>query len=234
MACVITAYSQGTDAPKTTNPPANPCPQVELRAPQEQIVKDGEQVGFAVVLAGGTPVSTPMIVWSTSAGSIASGQGTRNVRVDTNGAGQDRQLRVDVWVGGYPPECSVQGSTTLRVAPPASKVSEFGEIALEQENEMLKEFATALMSSNDNAYVFGYAGRNNVRGYTNATLKRIKTQLIADGIPYERIAFIDGGFREKPSIELWVVPVGADAPRATPTVNAKEIVFPKAPPAKKP
>jgi hypothetical protein len=65
-------------------------------------------------------------------------------------------------------------------------------------------------------------------------LKRIKAQLLASGLQYERLAFIDGGFREEPAIELWIVPVGSDAPRAKPTVNAREIVYPKTTPAKKP
>jgi hypothetical protein len=228
------ALAQGTPTKNDAAPPPNPCPQLEFRAPQQRIVKDGENISFSIVLTGGDPAITPAIVWSTSAGTIQSGQGTRNVRIDTTGSGNDRQIRTDVWIGGYSPECSLQGSSTLQIAGPATKFVEFGEVSADDENGNLRSFAGLVMESSDNAYVFGYAGRNSARGFTNLTLKRIKAQLIANGIPYERLALIDGGFREHPSIELWIVPVGADAPKAKPTVNAKDIVFPKTAPVKKP
>lgn len=223
------------EKPKTEpSPPPNPCPQFELRAPQARIVRDGENIAFSVSLAGGDASVVPTFVWSTSAGVIQSGQGTRNIRVDTTGAGMDRQLRVDIWVGGYPAECPLTGSSALQIAGPATRVAVFGELPVEKEIEELRSFADAISASSDNAYVFGYAGRNNARGYTNLALKRIKTQLLTNGIPYERLALIDGGFREQPAFELWVVPVGADAPKAKPTLTAKDIVYPKVTPAKKP
>jgi hypothetical protein len=144
-------------------------------------------------------------------------------------------LNVDLWVGGYAPECSLQANTLLKVASPASKALAFGDIEIDKEAEQLKEFATTVAGSSDNIYVFGYAGRTNPRGFSNTALKRIKAELIASGINYERLALIDGGFREQPEFELWIVPVGAEAPRSKPTVAAKDIVFPKTvPPVKKP
>lgn len=234
LAVVATGQTTPTKPESTTQKPPTPCPQFELRAPQQRIFKDGEQIGFAIVLAGGDPTAVPTIVWSSSAGTIVSGQGTRNARLDTTGAGVERQIRADVWVGGFAAECSLQASATVQIAPPPSKLSEFGELSLDKENEELANLTTAIASGNDNAYVFGYAGRKSPRGYTSAVLKRLKAQLLANGISYERLAFIDGGFREEPAVELWIVPVGADPPRAKPTVNAKEIVFPKPSPTKKP
>jgi hypothetical protein len=34
---------------------------------------------------------------------------------------------------------------------------------------------------------------------------------------------VNGGFREEDNVELWVVPSGAAAPQATPTVQAGEL-----------
>jgi len=34
---------------------------------------------------------------------------------------------------------------------------------------------------------------------------------------------VNGGFRENDNVELWIVPAGAEAPRATPTVQAGEV-----------
>ncbi len=228
------AWAQATQPEKKdvppTAPPPNPCPQLALNAPGGRILKDGETVSISVNLAGGDASASPNFVWTTSAGVIASGQGTRNVSIDSTGAGNDRQINVDLWVGGYPAECSLQANAVLKVVPPAHKALEFGEIEPEKETDLLKGFLETLSGNTDNIYVFGYAGRNNVRGFSNVTLKRLKTELVANGINYQRLGFIDGGFREVPAFEIWLVPVGADVPRSAPTIAAKDIVFPKTPP----
>jgi len=158
------------------------------------------------------------------------------VTIDSTGAGADRQLKVDLWVSGFPAECSLQDTAMLNVVPPAYKAIGFGELDAEREAEHLKTFTDSLPQTNDNIYVFGYAGRNNARGFASASLKRIKAQLVTNGISYQRMGFIDGGYRENAEFEIWLVPVGADVPRSKPTIAAKDIVFPKAPPppAKKP
>lgn len=229
------AHISGQNPPVAANaPPLNPCPQMELRAPQQRMLKDGELAAYTLVLNGGDPAVVPTLIWTASAGTIVSGQGTRNIRVDTTGAGNDRLLRTEVWVGGYAPQCTAQAASTVQIVGPAIKIAEFGAVTTEKETEELKNFTDALLPSNDTAYVVGYAGRKSDRGYTNVVLKRIKAQLLANGLQYERLALINGGFREEPAIELWIVPAGADAPRASPTVNAREIVYPKTAPIKKP
>jgi hypothetical protein len=223
--------------PAPAAPPPSPCPQLVLNAPGGRILKDGETVSVSANLAGGDGSASPNFVWTTSAGVIASGQGTRNVSIDSTGAGGDRQINIDLWVSGYAPECSLQANAMLKVVPPAHKALEFGELEPEREAELLNSFVENLSGNSDNVYVFGYAGRSNVRGYASGILKRIKSGLVAKGMNYQRLGFIDGGYREVPAFEIWLVPVGADVPRSTPTIAAKDIVFPKtAPtaPAKKP
>jgi hypothetical protein len=43
------------------------------------------------------------------------------------------------------------------------------------------------------------------------------------GISASRLTVVNGGYREDDSVELWIVPSGASAPQATPTVQAGEI-----------
>ncbi len=43
------------------------------------------------------------------------------------------------------------------------------------------------------------------------------------GIDQSRITVLNGGFREEDCVELWVVPSGAAAPAATPTVDAADV-----------
>jgi hypothetical protein len=211
---------------------SNPCPTIQVQVPQAKIVRDGQPVTFALNLAGGDPNVVPTIVWSTSAGTIVSGQGTKSVHVDSTGAGANREIVADLWIGGFAPECTAQTSAMVRVAGPPSKVDEFGELPLEKENERIAALVSALPPANDHIVVIAYAGRNSARGFAGNGIRRIRTQLSAAGAPNDRISVTDGGFREEPAYEFWLVPEGSEAPKPTPTVDRKDIVYPKTTPVR--
>ncbi len=208
-----------------------PCPQLDVRGAGAPLVREGDSVSFTANINGGDTKVQPLISWTVSAGVLRSGQGTRTIEVDSAGAGADRFIIADVWVGGYASDCMLQGRAFVTVAGPATKRDEFGDLAEDKEKVRLAEFAAGLSPSHDQAYIIAYAGRNNVRGYARSVLTRMRAAVIAAGMPAEKVATMDGGFREEPTYELWAVPVGAIAPRPTPTINAKDIVFPKPPPA---
>ena len=240
MVCSLSVASQ--DPPSPTKPPqppvANPpkassCPVIEVRTPMQHMVREGQSVIFIGNVGGGDPNVVPTIVWSVSAGSIKSGQGTRNIEVDSTGAAADRQIVANLWVGGYSPECAYEASGTQKVIPPAVKIDEFPELAVDKETERLTAIAESYAQAPDNMFIIAYAGRTNERGYASAALRRIKAQLSKVFDP-QRLGTIDGGFREKPAFEVWISPDGAEFPHPTPTVDRKEIVFPKPTPAKKP
>jgi hypothetical protein len=210
----------------SANPPApSPCPKIEFQGQAPRTVRDGQPVAFGVNIAGGDPDVAPTIVWNVSAGSIKDGQGTRRIEVDSTGAGTDRQIVADVWIGGYAPECSNQATVAVKVVGNAIKIDEFGALDQEKENERLAEIAAAVSQSGDNLYVIAYSGRTSIRGFASTALRRIKAQLTNVGVQAQRIGNIDGGFREEAAYEVWIVPEGADPPRATPTVDRKEIVY---------
>lgn len=213
----------------------SPCPRIDLQSSGPRGVREGQVVTLMANIQGGDPKVVPQIIWSVNGGSIKDGQQTRKVEIDTTGAGAYREITADVWVGGYPGECVSQASATVRIVPPASKADEFGELSPEKENERLAGIAAALAQTEDQLYIIGYAGRTNLRGYTATALKRMRTQLLTAGFDINRVIAVDGGFREQPAFELWVVPQGADAPKAAPTIDRREIVYPKAAatPAKK-
>lgn len=54
-------------------------------------------------------------------------------------------------------------------------------------------------------------------------MKRIAFQKRGD----ENFVIRDGGFRERMTVELWLVPEGAQPPELAPTVNAEEVKFRK-------
>jgi len=200
-----------------------------VQAAPNQPVRDGKPVSFILNIQGGDQRSQPNIVWSTTAGAIAQGQYTRKIDVDTTGAGAsyDRTIKADVWVGGYAPECVLQGSASVKVIPPASKFGEFGEVPQQQVTFNLKTLTQALAESQDNLFIIGYAGRKSERNFTLNWLRRLKDELVIDGVDARRVNAMDGGFREDPAFEFWIVPQGAELPRPTPTVRRDEIVYPK-------
>ena len=229
-----------TPKPGEPNPPVAtqtlsiPCPRLEISRPQRP-VRDGQTVRLQVA-APSDPQANIIYNWSISAGTVVSGQGTPNIEVDTTGAGVEKTLTASLLVSGLAPDCSYAATATINVAGPAKKLDEYGTVKDDEETGHLDNFVPAVTAS-EQAYIIVYAGRTNVRGQANVDLRRIRAYLVKAGMPPERIVTLDGGYREELTHELWLVPVGAEAPRPSPTLTAKDIVFPKPvppPPVKKP
>jgi len=212
----------------TPEPRAVPCPRVTVQAQAAKVVRDGQPVTFVANIAGGDPKVVPMLLWNTNAGYIKDGQGTRKIEVDSAGAGSlpERALTAQVWVGGYAPECVIQESGSVKIIAPAVKFGEFGELPQKAVTENLGVLAQFLSQSTDNLYLFAYAGRKSERGFTPKNISRMKEDLVIAGLSPRRIIAMDGGFREEPAFEFWIVPIGAEPPRPSPTVRRDEIQYP--------
>lgn len=230
----ISSYAQ-SDPPPPPSPQtpgnqqqekASPCPQMQIQS-QARTVREGQPVTFTARITGGDRSVTPSILWNVSAGSIRDGQGTTRIEVDSAGAGEYRAIEAELWLGGYAPECQPQ-STPFRITiiPPAVKFDEFGSIAADEENEKLALAVRAAQSGNDKVYVIGYAGRTSERMFASISLRRMRDQILRSGFPAARFSAYDGGFREEPAFEVWIVPEGAEPPKPTPTIDRKDIVFP--------
>jgi hypothetical protein len=227
-----------TPTPKASPTPAPapgppPCPTVNVQSQGGQRIRDGQRVTFSANISGGDPKVTPTIVWSTSAGYITDGNHTRRIEVDTAGAGAtpDREVRAEVWIGGYPPECPVlQAAGTVKIIPPATKYGEFGLVDDATLKTNLENVSTFLAQSPDNLFLIAYAGRNSERGFAYNWLRRMKEAILTPGMSPRKVSGVDGGFREEPMFEFWMVPVGADPPRPTPTLKRTDIVQPSGPP----
>jgi hypothetical protein len=209
-------------------PPVDPCPKIDIKVPNQPI-REGLPAKVSVALAGGDKKVAPMFDWSISAGMINGGHGTPTIEIDTTGAGADRTVYATVLIGGLAPECDSSANATFTVAGPAQKVDEFGTMPDEELSERVDKFLSHV-STADQAYIFAYAGRTNVRGHAAASLRQIRAHALKTGITSDRLVTMDGGYREEAGYELWLVPIGSEAPRPSPTVNARDIVFPKPPP----
>jgi len=225
--------AQGEEKPEQPQRPPNqqpqqvsPCPQMQIQG-QVRSVREGLPVVLTARIAGGDKNVAPSILWNVSAGVIQDGQGTPRLIWDSTGAGAYREMVAELWVMGYAPECQMQSEPyRVSVVPPAAKFDEFGEVSADDESERLAAAVKTALYANDRVYVIGYAGRSSERMYANTALRRIRDQILKAGLPAARISASDGGFREQPAFEVWIVPDGAEAPRPTPTIDRKDIVYP--------
>lgn len=210
------------------------CPVISMIGPSSDVAP-GDTINFIANVSGGDVKSTPTYKWVISAGKIKSGQGTPVIEVDSTGLdGQSVTATADI--GGFGMQCPSSGSVTAFVAAApkgAQKYDEFGKINNEDEMARLDNFAIGLQ--NDplaTGYIIIYGGRKSKKGYAATTIKRMRTYLVRQrGMDTNRIVTVDGGLREDPSGELWLVPQGAAPPTPSPTVEPKPVVKP---PVKKP
>ncbi len=89
------------------------CPKIVVLGPAG-ITVQGESMTFSVELSGPQIIGNPDYKWSVSRGSIAGGQGTRSIIVDTGGAGDGVNVTATVTVQGVLPGCT---NTAYETAP---------------------------------------------------------------------------------------------------------------------
>jgi hypothetical protein len=110
------------------------------------------------------------------------------------------------------------------------KFDEYSNLSFDEEKKHLNDFSTQLQSErNAKGYIIAYAGRRARIGEAQAQADRAKNYLVKErGIEARRIVWIDGGYREELTVELWVRPNGWLAPKASPTVDPSAVQIIKA------
>ncbi|HSK64816.1 MAG TPA: hypothetical protein VK893_13275 [Pyrinomonadaceae bacterium] len=224
--CVVVNY-------KPLPPPAkSPCPfPVNVSAPQT--VAEGEIITFAAdVNYGGTSGLKYNWVLSPATARIMSGAGSATITVDSTGLGGQRVIATLVVDDGSPdPACAQTAQAVAVVAPVEKKVlvaREFDECnncTFDDQKARLDNLAVELQNDPSvYAHIIAYGGRTSPIGQVNRLMTRAREYLVNErGIDGSRIVVVNGGFREADSVELWVVPTGAAAPPATPTVQAGDL-----------
>ncbi len=192
-----------------------PCPAIAVSCPDA--VDEGSPITFSASVTGGATTVTATYNWSVSAGTISSGQGTSTITVDTAGLG-GQTVTATLEVGGYPPACgrTASCSTQIRQAakPIATKFDEYGNIRFNDEKARLDNYAIQLQNSpGSEGYIIAYGS---CAGEGQSRADRAKNYLVnTRGIEAGRIVTIDGGCRSDLTVELWIVPTGADKPAAS-------------------
>jgi len=195
--------------------PPPPCPNVSVSCPSD--IDEGQAITFNASVTGGPSSLSPTYNWSVSAGTITGGQGTSSITVDTAGlAGQSVTATVEV--GGVEPACGRTGSCSTSVKPIVKpvpvKFDEYGDIKFNDEKARLDNYAIQLQNqTGSQGYIIAYG---TCEGQGQARADRAKNYLVnTRGIEAGRITTVDGGCRADLTVQLWIVPTGANNPAAS-------------------
>jgi hypothetical protein len=204
------------------------CPIVTVSCPD---TGGFEPVTFRVNITGGDPDVTPALKWAVTGGRILSGQDTFAITVEP--PAEASEAVATLTVDGYGPRCSLKASckTYFIRDPLPRKIDEYGVIAVGDEKQRLDHFMGELQKDpSAQGYLVCYGGRRSRRDEAQRRCDRAKNFLVVSrGIDASRTVTVDAGYRERPTIELWLVPSGFAGPSPSPTVDPKEVRPPRRP-----
>jgi hypothetical protein len=212
--------------------PELPCPYpVNVSAPSS--VNEGDTITFAsdVTYSGSSALTYTWTVSPPSA-RIISGAGTPTITVDTTGLGKQNVtaiLVVDDGSGEATCRQTAQAATNVlaQALPPvlARKFDEFPSIAYDDDKARFDNFAIELQNNPDaQGYIISYGGRTSRAGQAERLADRARSYLTQTrGVDASRLVTVNGGYRDADTYELWVVPQGAQAPQASPTVSEGDV-----------
>ena len=220
--------------PRTIEIPAiaaSPCPYpVNVTAPAT--VNDGDIVTFTADV-GYTGPSGLNYTWTVSppAARILSGAGTATITVDSSGLNNRRLtaiLVVDDGSGDRACRQTAQAATGVAALPqltPPKRFDEFPSITHDDDKARFDNLAIELQNNpGSTGYVVAYAGRNSRAGEADRMGQRaIEYLTTTRGLSGDRVRYINGGYRDTNSFELWLVPQGAAPPSPTPTLTPEQV-----------
>jgi hypothetical protein len=190
-------------------------------------VKDGEPVTFTAYVNGGNPNVVPVYNWEVSTGRIIQGQGTASIKLDMTGFG-GYSPTATVTISGYDSDCSKTASCSLLIEHwdlRPKKFDSYGALPHKEELSRLNAFAVQLQNQpGSEAYLLAYGGRRGRAGEALKLASKAREYLVRSrGIDAGRIVTLDAGYKEKPTIDLWIVSTGHNRPVADPTVDPSEV-----------
>lgn len=106
----------------------------------------------------------------------------------------------------------------------------YQNISFNDEKSRLDNFVINLMREKDRTgYIIAYAGKRARPGEARARAERAKNYLVkVRRFDRNRLKAIDGGYREEPEVELFLVPDGICPPTGAPTIDPRDVTFVKA------
>lgn len=169
---------------------------------------------------------------------IVSGQGTPEITIDSTGIGKlniEAALRVDDGSGDVRCQDIARAMTGVLPLPPPpvspKQFDEFPSITFDDDKARLDNFAIELQNAPDaKGHVIIYGGAHSPAAQADVLARRTRHYLTTNrGIDNQRLVITRGGLRERNAFELWIVPSGAAAPQATPSVQKSSLTQPTSP-----
>jgi hypothetical protein len=101
-----------------------------------------------------------------------------------------------------------------------------GDIGLQQEKQLLDNFFLTVLEKKAIAYIIAYGGKRARPNEAKKRADRAKQYLVAvRRLPDNRVKVIDGGYREKRDLVLYVVSEGVCPPTPFPTVDPRDVAI---------
>src|ERR1044072_186599 len=103
-------------------------------------------------------------------------------------------------------------------------LASLGDITFELDKFFLDNFFIAVTNKRATAYIIAYGGKRARPGEARKRADRAKQYLVTvRRFPGDHIKVIDGGYREKRDLELYVVSEGVCPPTPSPTVDPRDV-----------
>lgn len=221
-----TAAVAQTDPPGIFDPPK--CPVVTVSCPD---MGGFGPVTFTANVTGGDATVTPAVKWAVTGGRILGRQDRFTITVEP--PAEAGEVVATLTVDGYGPACSLKASckTYLIRDPMPRRIDEYGDIRVGDEKQRLDAFNGELQKDpTAQGYLVCYGGRRSRATEAQRRCDRAKNFLVVSRtMDAARVVTVDGGYREKPTTELWLVPSGVTPPSASPTVDPAEVRPPRTP-----
>ena len=108
-------------------------------------------------------------------------------------------------------------------SPPA--IYSFGKVSDYEERLQLDSFGVALLGDRTRpGYIVAYAGKRAAVDEAKKWVEHAKNYLVTvRGLSAAQITVIDGGFREGPTMELYIVEPNLCPPLPSPTVDPRDV-----------
>jgi len=213
--CVAFSSTTVTIAEPAPNCCVPPCPTLSISCPTDQVIA-GTPATVSANVSGGDPNASITYNWTVSAGTIASGQGTPTITIDTTGLAGN-SVTATVEIGGVGPECDRTESCTFQIGglpPPPRKFDEYADLRFNDEKARLDNFAIQLQQEPGAQGYYVIFG--SCEGEADQRSARAVDYLVNNrGIDRSRITVVNGGCREQLTVELWIRPTGATEPVPT-------------------
>lgn len=196
-------------------PPRPVCPNISIYCPDT--VMAGASATFTAEVSGGTAGVTPTFNWKVSAGSITSGQGTPSITVDTAGLG-GKAITASVEVMGYNLNCAATCAAQVPAPPEGNRFDVYNDVRFNDEKARLDNFAVQLQNEPAaRGYLVVYGARGGAPDAARRRANRARDYIVNErAIGSDRVVVSEGGVRDILTLELWLVPTGAEPPRPTP------------------